>query len=142
RDGVTTVSAISGFCGLVFVASGVLAPGGAWMFFEVLLLAVVLARTDAPGRGTIALLAALLVFKLWIAYQGSQHRWQVMTIDVPILSSIPLSFLDPIKRVQLGEFTPRELGFPPAGLDFPISLALWSAGFALTIVGLVWRARA
>jgi hypothetical protein len=142
RDGVTTLSAISGFCGLAFVASGVLAPGGAWMFFELLLLVVVLARSDGHGRGTIALLAAMLVFKLWIAYQGSQHRWQVMTIDVPILSSIPLSFLEPIQHVELGEFSPRELGFPPAGLDFPISLALWSAGFALTVVGLVWRARA
>lgn len=142
RDGITTLAVVCGFFGLAFVASGVLAPGGAWMFFEVLLLVAVLARGGAPGRGTIALLATLLLFRLWISYQGSQHRWQLVTIDVPILSSIPLAFLEPIQRVELGEFTPRELGFPPAGLDFPASLALWSAGFALVVVGLLWRARA
>jgi hypothetical protein len=142
RDAVSTLSAISGFFGIAFVVAGVLAPGGGWMFFEVLLLVALLARNAAPGRGTIALLAAMLVFRLWIAYQGSQHHWQLITIDVPILSSIPFAFLDPIKHVALGEFTPRELGFPPAGLDFPPSLALWAAGFALVVVGLVWRARA
>jgi hypothetical protein len=142
RDAVSTLSAACEFFGLAFVVAGVLAPGGGWMFFEVLLLVALLARSAAPGRGTIALLAAMLVFRLWIAYQGSQHHWQLITIDVPILSSIPFAFLDPIKRVALGEFTPRELGFPPSGLDFPPSLALWAGGFALAVVGLVWRARA
>lgn len=142
RDGVMTIGAVCNFFGLAFVATGVLAPGGAWMFFEVLLLIAVLARATTPGRGTIALLALLLLFRLWISYQGSQHRWQLISVDVPILSSIPLDFLEPIQRVELGEFTPRELGFPPAGLDFSLSLALWSAGFALLVVGLLWRARA
>jgi hypothetical protein len=148
RDAVTATSAVCGFCGLAFAVAGVLAPGGGWMFFEVLLLLAVLARgpslAQGPslGRGTIALLAAMLVFRLWIAYQCSQQRWQLMTIDVPILSSIPLAFLDPIKQIALGEFTPHELGLPPSGLDFAPTLALWSGGFVLVVIGMVWRSRA
>ena len=146
RDVVTGLSAACGFLGLAFVVSGVLAPGGGWMFFEVLLLVVLLsraaARSEALTRGTIAVLSLMLLFRLWISYQGSQHRWEVVSIDVPIVSSIPFDFLAPIQSVSLGEFSPRELGFPPAGLDFAPSLALWASGFVLCVVGLAWRARA
>lgn len=146
RDLVGGFSALCGFLGLAFVVSAVLAPGGGWMFFEVLLLSVALSRAgrEQPvlSRGTVALLAVLLLFRLWISYQGSQHRWEVMSLDVPVLSSLPFDFLAPIQSVELGEFTPRELGFPPAGLDFAPSLALWSAGFVLCVVGLAWRSHA
>lgn len=78
RDLVGAFSALSGFLGLAFVVSAVLAPGGGWMFFEVLLLSVALSRAgrEQPvlSRGTVALLAVLLLFRLWISYQGSQHR--------------------------------------------------------------------
>jgi hypothetical protein len=146
RDLVTAVSATSAFLGLAFLVAGVLAPGGGWMFFEVLLLVVVLARTTARdemlSRGAIAVLALMLLFRLWISYQGSRHEWQLVSIDVPIVSSLPFEFLAPIQSVELGEFTPRELGMPPAGLDFAPSLALWTAGFVLCVVGVAWRARA
>jgi hypothetical protein len=146
RDVITAFSSLGGFLGLAFVVSGVLAPGGGWMFFEVLVLAVALSRGDggrtALSRGTVILLALMLLFRLWISYQGSQHRWEVMSIEVPILSSLPFSFLAPIQSVELGEFTPRELGFPLAGLAFAPSLALWAAGFVLSVAGLAWRAHA
>ena len=146
RDLVTGVSAVSAFLGLAFLVSGVLAPGGGWMFFEVLLLVVVFARSvareDTLSRGAIAMLAVMLLFRLWISYQGSRHQWQLVSIDVPILSSLPFDFLAPIQQVELGAFTPRELGLPPAGLDFAPSLALWTAGFVLCVVGVAWHARA
>jgi hypothetical protein len=144
RDALTALSTAAGFLGLAFVVAGVLAPGGSWMFAEVLLLIAVLARSRAGGvpRGSIALLALLFVLRLWIAYQGSEHRWQLATIEVPIVSSIPLKILEPIQRVDLGQFTPDEMGFPRAGLAFGPTLALWSAGFALAVAGLAWRARA
>ena len=146
RDPLTALAALSSFLGLAFLVSGVLAPGGGWMFFEVLLLLFVLSRAatrrEPLSRPAIVLLAAMLLFRLWISYQGSQHRWQVMSLDVPVLSSLPFEFLAPIQSVQLGEFTPRELGFPPAGLAFAPSLALWAAGFALCVTGLAWRTHA
>lgn len=150
RDGVAGFSALCGFLGLAFVVGGVLAPGGAWMFFEVLLLAALLARRHAGSRalgpqlhaGTVLAMALMLVFRLWITLQGSEHRWQVMSIEIPILSALPFDLLDSIKTVDLGEFRPEELGFPPAGLRFTPTLALWSAGFALCVSGLIWRAHA
>ncbi|MCC7014316.1 MAG: hypothetical protein IT454_17280 [Planctomycetes bacterium] len=146
RDLLTALSATSGFLGLVFVVAGVLAPGGGWMFFELLLLVVVLSRAATRNaflsRGAIVLLVCMLLFRLWISYQGSRHEWQLMSLEVPILSSLPFEFLAPVQSVSLGEFSPRELGFPPAGLSFTPSLALWTVGFALCIVGLAWRARA
>jgi hypothetical protein len=148
RDPPGILSAVCGFCGISFVVAGVLAPGGGWMFFEVLLLLVLLARSKSAGpgpqigKGTSVALALMLVFRLWITYQGSERRWQVAEVDVPIVSWIPFPFLDPIRSVSLGEFTPREMGFPPSGLDFPLSMTLWSAGFALAVSGLLWRARA
>lgn len=146
RDPLTALSAVSHLLGLAFLVAGVLAPGGAWMFFEVLLLIALLARSGergaGPSRGAFLALAAMLLLRLWITYQGSQHRWQLMSVDVPVLSSLPFEFLAPLQSISLGAFTPHELGFPPAGLEFAPTVAVWSLGFALLVLGLAWRARA
>lgn len=144
RDEVGVAAVVAGFFGLAFAVGGVLAPGGPWMFFEVLVLgvAVALRRPDertgrwiaAPAFGV---LAVFLLFRLWISHQGSQLRWQVLSVDVPVLSWIPFDFLDPVKRVALGTFTPLEMGFPPAGLDFALSATLWALGFAACVAGIV-----
>ena len=44
RDPIAGFSALCAFFGLTFIVAGVLAPGGTWMFFEVLLLFWLLAR--------------------------------------------------------------------------------------------------
>lgn len=150
RDAISGFSALCGFLGLAFVVAGVLAPGGGWMFFEVLLLAALLARRSASAgstgpelrAGTVFVLAAMLVFRLWITWQGSEHRWQVMSVPIPFVSSLPFDLFDSVRRVDLGEFRPEELGFPPAGLRFTPTLALWAGGFALCVSGLLWRTHA
>jgi hypothetical protein len=150
RDPVAGFSAAVGFCGLSFLVAGVLAPGGTWMFFEVFLLFWLLARrrdrfaTGGPeiGGGILLLVTLMLLFRLWITWQGSQHRWALMSVDVPLLSSISIDWLEPVKRVSLGSFSPTELGFPPTGLDFPLSMTLWAAGFALCASGLWMRGSA
>lgn len=150
RDAVSALSALAGFCGLAFIVSGVLAPGGPWMFFELFLLFWLLARrrtrSDASGPEvtgpSLFLLTLMLLFRLWVTYQGSEHRWQVMSVPLPGIGGLPLPFLEPIRRVDLGSFRPEELGFPPTGLDFPLTLVLWAAGFALCAAGLWWRVNA
>ena len=150
RDLIGGFSALCGFLGIAFIVGGVLAPGGGWMFFEVLIAVALLARRHASARpagpdlraSTVVVLGVMLLFKLWITWQGSEHRWQVVSLPIPILASIPLPVLEPIQRVSLGEFTPQELGFPPAGLRFGSTLTFWAAGFALTAAGLLWRSRA
>lgn len=146
RDSLTALSAASNLLGLAFLVAGVLAPGGAWMFFEALLLVALFARGAGRGeslsRGAVVALSTMLLFRLWITYQGSQHRWQVMTLEVPILSSLPFDFLAPLQSISLGAFTPHELGFPRAGLEFAPTVALWTLGYALLVIGLLWRARA
>ncbi|MCY2959902.1 MAG: hypothetical protein NTY35_07020 [Planctomycetota bacterium] len=144
RDELGIAAVVAGFFGLAFAVGGALAPGGPWMFFEVLLLVVVvtLRKADAQsgrwiGPGALGLLAVFVLFRLWISYQGSQLRWQVMSVDVPIVSWLPFEFLDPVKRVALGSFTPVEMGFPPAGLDFAMSTTLWALGFAACVAGIV-----
>lgn len=149
RDPLAGLAALCGFLGVAFLVSAVLAPGGTWMFFEVVLLVVLLSRRhakgDAPGPDVtpraVAVLFAMLCFRLWITYQGSENRWQVMSLPVPVLSWLPFEFLKPVQSIELGEFTPRELGLPRAGIDFPMSLALWASGFGLCAAGLLWRSR-
>ena len=149
-DWVAGFSALCGFLGMSFCVAGVLAPGGSWMFFEVLLLFWLLARRRArvqPGGpeitgGTLVAMGLMLVFRLWITWQGSEHRWQVMSIELPIVSWIDVPWLEAVRSVELGSFTPTELGFPRTGLDFPISMTLWTAGFALAASGLWMRNRA
>jgi hypothetical protein len=144
RNTLGLFALVVSFLALTFLLSGVLAPGGAWMFFEmcVLVAVVVLKRTRADdarwiGYGALGLLAAMLCFRLWITYQGSENRWAVTTIPIPVIAWIPFSFLDPIKSISLGSFTPHEMGFPPAGLSFGPTLALWSIGFVLCVAALV-----
>ena len=150
RDAISALSASCGFAGLTFIVAGVLAPGGPWMFAEVIMLLWLLARrrkreqTSGPellGSSLFAL-AFLLLFRLWITYQGSEHRWQFVSIDVPIVSWIPLDILRPIQSISLGSFTPRELGLPETGLDLAASITLWAVGFALCAAGLAWRSPA
>lgn len=144
RDDLGIAAVVAGFFGLAFAIGGVMVPGGPWMLLQVLLLvAVVTLRKPDPltgrwiGTGPLVLLALFLLFRLWISYQGSQLRWQLLSVDVPVLSWIPFQFLDPLKSVELGSFTPLEMGFPPAGLDFGVSTTLWALGFAATIAGIV-----
>jgi len=153
RDLVSAAGVVTSFFGLACVVGGVLAPGGGWMFFELLLIVSLLAFREGRGQpapfsgrlvgpGAISVLALMLIFRLWITWQGSEHRWAVVSVDVPILSSLPLSFLDPVRSVSLGSFTPNELGFPPAGIDFHVSMTLWALGFVLCVAGLRWSCHA
>jgi hypothetical protein len=144
RNTLGLFAVVTSFFALAFILAGVLAPGGPWMFFELfVIVAVVVLRRQRPddtrwvGNGVLVLLATMLFFRLWITYQGSENRWAVTTIPIPIISWLPFAFLDPIKSISLGSFTPHELGFPPAGLSFGPTLALWSIGFALCVSGLV-----
>jgi hypothetical protein len=144
RDATSALAALAAFLGLAFVVAGALAPGGPWMFFEVFLLFVLVAarRRNAAegvrwiGGATLVALGLMLLFRLWISYQGSEHRWEVLSVGIPVLSWIPLEILEPIQTVSLGAFTPRELGFPPAGLSFAASMALWAVGFCLCAGGI------
>lgn len=150
RDAVAGFSAVMGFCGLSFLVAGVLAPGGTWMFFEVVLLLWLLARrrdrfgAGGPeiGGGSLLLVTLMLLFRLWITWKGSEQDWALVSVDVPILSSFNVDWLAPVQRVSLGSFSPEELGLPPTGLDFPLSMTLWAAGFALTACGLWMRGSA
>src|SRR5262245_11794087 len=143
RDGLGAFAAVASFLGLAFVVSGVLAPGGPWMFLEVIVLLAMVSRRAREGAsprwiggGSLFVLGLMLLFRLWISYQGSEHRWQVLSIKIPVLSWIPLDFLAPVQSVSLGSFTPRELGFPPAGLEFATSMTMWAIGFTLAASGL------
>ena len=150
RDLVAVAGVVTSFFGLACVVAGVLAPGGGWMFFEVLLIVSLLAFHQSRGKhfapligvGSITVLTLMLIFRLWITWKGSEHRWALMSIDVPILSGLPLSFLDPVRRVSLGSFTPNELGFPPSGLDFHVSMTMWALGFVMCIAGMRWGSHA
>ncbi len=145
RDAISILSALCGFAGAAFLVSGVIAPGGGWMLFEIGVLLWLCARRGfglAASPAAILVLSLMFLFRLWITYQGSQLRWEVLSVDIPILSWIPLAGLEPIQSVSLGAFTPAELGFPPAGLDFAITSFLWSGGIALCVLGMWWRARA
>lgn len=144
RDASSALAALTAFLGLAFVVAGALAPGGPWMFFEVfLLLVLVSARRQGATEGarwisgaTLVALGLMLLFRLWISYQGSEHRWEVLSLGIPVLSWIPLDFLEPIQTVSLGTFTPRELGLPPTGLSFALSMAMWAVGFCLAAGGI------
>lgn len=150
RSPLQAFSAATGFCGLAFIVAGVLAPGGALMFFEVFLLLWLLSRRRDPdqaswpevSRGAFALIAVMGLFRFWITYQGSRHSWAVISVDVPLLSWIEVDWLDPVSSVSLGSFTPHELGFPATGIDFPLTLSLWALGFVLCATGLWMRSRA
>jgi hypothetical protein len=141
RDFAGAFATAAAFLGLAFAAGGVLAPGGPWMLAEFAALLVLGLRRPRDGSRWIAssslwVMVALFVFRLWITYQGSRNHWQVLSLPIPILSWLPFDFLEPIQSVSLGSFTPWELCMPPAGVDFPVTLGLWSAGFALCAAGI------
>lgn len=142
RDLIGHFGALANFLGLSFLVGAVLAPGGPWMFAELVILLLLFARAPAnQARRWVApsllwTLALMLLFRLWVTYQGSVHQWQVLSVPIPVLAWIPLDFLEPVQSVALGSFTPSELGFPPLGLDFKYTVALWSTGFALCAGGL------
>lgn len=137
RDGTGVFGALAAYLGTSFLVAGVLVPGGPWMFAELLLLLVLLGRgaRDVTRPAWLWWFVVLLLFRLWITWQGSIHQWQVLSVPIPILSWIPLDFLEPVQSVSLGSFTPAELAFPPLGLDFRMTVAIWSAGFALCAGG-------
>jgi hypothetical protein len=144
RDTLGLFAAAASFLASAFVFAGVLAPGGPWMFFEVFLIVALVVLRKPPGEsarwignGTLGLLATMLLFRLWVSWQGSENRWQVMSVDIPVISWFKFAFLEPFQSIALGSFTPHELGFPPAGLGFAPTAALWSIGFALALAGLV-----
>ena len=150
RTPLAVLSATCGFAAITFLVAGVLAPGGAWMFWELVVLAWVLARRrrrSQPGGPEVGLqgfllLASMLIFRLWITWQAAQHEWQLFTVDVPLISALPFPWLAPIQTITVGDFTQHEMGFPPTGLDFALSMSLWAAGFALCATGLWMRNQA
>ena len=117
------------------------------MFFEVLILFWLLARHRSrvqPGgpelsAGALGAMVVMLLFRLWITWKGSEYRWAVMEVEVPILQWIDVPWLDAVRTVSLGNFTPEEVGFPATGISFPASMTLWAAGFALCASGLWMR---
>jgi hypothetical protein len=140
RDFPGAFGALAAFFGLAFATGGVFAPGGPWMLAEFAALLVLALRRPREGSrwiasGALWLMVVLFLFRLWITYQGSRNHWQVLSIPIPVLSWLPFDFLEPIQSIALGSFTPFELGLPPAGVDFPITLGLWSGGFALCAAG-------
>jgi hypothetical protein len=136
QDAIGAVARVGWFAAQAFLVALVLAPGGAWLFVELLLLLVLLARRDATrawlgfGGAAFATLVAALAFKLWILHQGSEGRWQVASVPVPLVSALPFEALEPLRAVELGQFTADELGLPPAGLGYGLVALLLVVGFA------------
>ena len=149
RTWLSALSALCGFAGLAFVASGVLVPGGSWMFVEALLLVFVLSRRGAEGEiagvrisaGTPLWLALFLLARLWVTYQGVRNEWAAATSDVPLLSHLPW-IPERLQTVSMGEFSAAEFGIPEQGLHFAHTVTLWASGIALCVAGLWWRHRA
>jgi hypothetical protein len=140
RDPLAAWAAVVAFFGVAFAVGGVLVPSGPWLLIEFAFLVWLFARKQS---GAAFALAVMLVFKLWITYRASRGDFDVLTLDVPILSSIPIKLLEPFQRILVGTFTPDELELPPSdGLDFAVTMGLWSLGFAQVVAGLWWRANA
>lgn len=141
QDATAVVARLGWFGAQAFLVALVLAPGGAWLFVELSLLLVLLARRDATkawlgfGGPAFATLVAALAFKLWILHQGSEGRWQVASVPVPIVASLPFEALAPLRAVELGLFTADELGLPPAGLHYGFVALLLVVGFACGVAG-------
>ncbi len=148
RDGISAWSAIVAFFGVAFAVGGVVVPNGPWLLVEFFVLVWLFARRRAISGlfvtpATALALAVMLCFRLWITLQASRGEFDVMTIDVPIVSSIPISLLAPFQHIFVGSFTPDDLELPASdGLDFAKTMGLWSLGFAQVVAGLWWRAGA
>jgi hypothetical protein len=141
QDAAGAIARLGWFSAQAFLVALVLAPGGAWLFAELLLLLALLARREATGAwlgfggAAFAALVGALAFKLWILHQGSEGRWQVASVPVPIISSLPFEALKPLSAVELGMFTADELGLPPAGLHYGLVALLLVVGFACGVAG-------
>lgn len=152
RDGLSLLSAAAGFAGIAFLTSAALVPGGNWMFAEAAFLVLLLAKRDTRAApvgegptlrmGAILVFAAFLLFRLWLTYQGSQHRWAAISIDLPLVPFLPLDLPSSWTTIELGQFSAAEFGFPRVGLDFSSTVLAWGAGFALCAAGLWLRQRA
>jgi len=146
QDATGAVARVGWFAAQAFLVALVLAPGGAWLFVELLLLLVLLARRDATrawlgfGGAAFATLVSALAFKLWILHQGSEGRWQVASVPVPLVSALPFEALEPLRAVELGQFTADELGLPPAGLGYGLVALLLVVGFACGVAATALRA--
>ena len=152
RDTIALAAAAFSFAAVAFAVSAVLVPSGPWLFAEVLILIALLARgrplRSAAGPGVTPLgmlvLALMLCFRLWITYRASIGRSEVAAIDVPLVSSLPFAFLEPLKTIEIGVFALEELCLPAdgPGADFGLTTATWALGFALCCGGLLWLERA
>jgi len=150
RGPLTATSAAMSFFGITFLVGGVLVPGGSWMFWELVVLLWVLSRRRAReqfagpevGGAGLSLLGLMLVFRIWLTWQASRHSWQLFTVDVPLVARLPFAWIDSMRTLTVGAFSQQEMGFPPTGIDFPVTVSLWSAGFALCAVGLWMRGHA
>lgn len=147
RDGLSLLSALCGFCGVAFLVSGILVPGGPWMFLQALLLFFVLTRrsvTEGGGlklsHGTALLCGLFLLLRLWVTYQGARNQWAAVSIDVPVLSGWTFA-PEWMRTISLGDFSAKEFSIPPVGLHFAHTMALWAVGFALVMTGLWLRHR-
>lgn len=149
RDWLSALSGLCGFAGLAFVASGVLVPGGPWMFIEALLLLLVLSRRNRDGEvaglqitsGTLLWLAVLWLARLWVTYRGVTNEWAALRFEVPLLGSLPW-LPEWMRVISLGDFTAEEFGIPAVGLHFAQTITFWAVGMALCVGGLWWRHRA
>lgn len=144
QDRLGLVARAAWFVALASFVSLAVAPGGAWLFVELLLVVLLLARS-MPGRsrfgiGSAALLALVVAsaFKLWLLRQGSLQRWHVAQLDVPVLSWLPFEALSPIQTIDIGSFTAAEMGLPPAGLHYGASALLVVAGCASAMAALAY----
>lgn len=150
QDSLGFAARAAWFVALASFVSLVLAPGGAWLFVELVLLVVLLARRATErawlglGGSASAVLVVALAFKLWLLRQGSLQQWQVAQVDVPILSWLPFEALAPLQTIDIGRFTASELGLPPAGLHFGSSASLVVLGCTSAVAALAlaaWGAR-
>ena len=130
------------YAALSFLLALVLAPDGAWLYAELVVLVVLLTRQRPRaawlgfGASTFVGLCIALAFKLWLLRQGSLQQWQVAQLDVPVVSWVPLDILRPFQTIDIGSFTASELGLPPAGLAFGPTALLLAVGFVAAVASI------
>lgn len=130
------------YAALSFLLALVLAPDGAWLYAELVILVLLLTR-ERPrmawlglGASTFVWLCIALAFKLWLLRQGSLQQWQVVQLDVPVVSWVPLDILRPFQTIDIGSFTASELGLPPSGLAFGLTALVLAVGFVSAVASI------
>ncbi len=130
------------YAALSFLLALVLAPDGAWLYAELVVLVLLLTR-ERPrtawlgfGASTFVWLCIALAFKLWLLRQGSLQQWQVAQLDVPVVSWVPLDILRPFQTIDIGSFTASELGLPPSGLAFGLTSLVLAVGFVSAVASI------